>query len=148
MSAELAVQVAVFDKLRVNTALVALLADSVIPASPTEPAIYDHVPQVESSESEDHFPYVVIGESTAVPFDADDLRGQEHTLVIHVWSRAHGRHEVKDIAKAIYDALHDVTLAITDHEFVFCFWEFSETVPDPDERLKHHVSRFRIVTHQ
>lgn len=148
MSGELAVQTAVFDKLRVNAAVVALLADSLIPASPTEPAIYDHVPQVEESEEDDSFPYIVIGESTAIPFDTDDRSGQEHTIALHIWSRAHGRHEAKQIADAVYAALHNATLSVSGQNFVLCFYEFSETVPDPDERLKHHVSRYRIITHQ
>lgn len=148
MSGEMAVQTAVFDKLRVDAAVIALLADSLIESSPTEPGIYDHVPQVEDSEADDAFPYIVIGESTSIPFDADDMNGQEHTIALHVWSRAHGRHEAKQIADAIYAALHNATLEVSGQNFVLCFWEFSETVPDPDERLKHHVSRFRIITHQ
>lgn len=148
MSGELAVQVALFDKLRADSGVVALLADSVIPASPMEPAIYDHVPQVEASESDEAFPYIVIGESTSVPFDADDMNGQEHVIVLHIWSRAHGRTEAKQISDAIYAALHNATLEVAGQNFVYCFWEFSESVPDPDERLKHHVTRFRITTHQ
>jgi hypothetical protein len=137
---------AVLGMLAVNAALTALLADSLIEASPSEPAIYDDVPQVEESESDDAFPYLVIGEFTAANVDADDKDGQEHTCIIHVWSRYHGGHEARQIADAVRDALHDCRLDVSGAHTVFCYWEFTETVPDPDPRLRHIVLRFRIIT--
>lgn len=148
MGAAFAVQVAVFDRLRADATLAGLLADSVIAGSPTEPAIYDHVPQAQLSEDPSQFPYVVIGDDTAGEFDTDDVNGQETTVTLHIWSRYRGKKEVKQIADAIYDALHDATLAISGQNAIYCFWEFAESVPESDVLVQHEVTRFRIVTQE
>jgi hypothetical protein len=148
MGAALAVQQAVFDKLRVNSTLASLLAESVLAGSPTEPAIYDAPPQQQESEAASFFPYVVIGDDTAAEFDTDDVNGQETTITLHVWSRYRGKREVKLVIDALYDALHDVSLTIAGQSTVYCFWEFAESVPDPDPLIQHGVTRFRIATQE
>ena len=148
MGAAFAVQQAVFDRLRTNAALAALLADSVIAGSPTEPAVYDVPPQEQLSEDPSHFPYVVMGDDTAVEFDTDDVNGQETTTTLHIWSRYRGKKEVKQITDAIYNALHDATLTIAGQRAIYCFWEFSESVPESDVLVQHGVIRFRIVTQE
>ena len=100
--------------------------------------VYDHVPQGTA------YPYVVIGEDTAIEWDTDTSDGVESTLTIHVWSRLKGRRETKEIMELIYDALHRAELQIEGLHSVFCYWEFSETFLDPDGETRHGVTRFRI----
>lgn len=145
-AASTAIQQAVFDKLRTNAALAAVLAESTLAGSPTEPAIYDHVDQASVPEDDARFPYVVLGEDTAAEFDTDDTDGQETTVTLHVWDRRRGRKRLKQVLDAVYDALHDATLTITGQVAVLCLWEYSETVPDPDVLVQHAVTRFRILT--
>src|SRR5690554_4378261 len=70
-------------------------------------AVYDHVPQTAQ------FPYVVIGDDTAIDFDTDDTTGAESTITIHVWSQKRGRKEAKQIQGDIYDALHRYELSVS-----------------------------------
>lgn len=146
--AELEVQRTVFDRLRVDALLFALLAPSVDGGSPTQPGIYDHVPQVDASEDDSKFPLVGIGDDTAEAFDTDDINGHEHTITLHIFDRYEGRKRVKQIMGAIYRSLHDATLEVAGQHAIYCFWEFSGSVPDPDPKTKHGVMRFRIATQQ
>lgn len=146
MGASLEIQRAVFNQLRTNVPLAALLANSVVAGSPSEPAIYDNAPQEQFSEDPSHFPYVVIGDDTAAEFDTDDVNGQETTVLIHIWSRIRGRKQIKQITDAIYAALHKAPLEIIGQHGIYCYWEFAESVPEPDALVQHGVTRFRILT--
>lgn len=144
-----AVQKAIYSTLRANSALALLLATDALEGSPSAPAVYDEPPpQQEASEDEAYFPYVVIGDEVASNWDTDSHDGQENVVTIHAWDRREGRLRVKQILDAIYDALHDVQIFVAEHHVVYCYWEFRETVPDPDPMTQHGVTRFRIVTQQ
>lgn len=102
--------------------------------------VHDDVPNNAS------MPYVVIGEDTQVPDDTKTSLGFEVTATLHVWSDAKdGRREAKGIISDIYDALHDAALTIDGMDAISCRWEFSETIPDVDDRLTHGVTRYRIT---
>jgi exonuclease III len=140
----LEIQKAVFAKLDGAALVTNLLA-----AHATEvgkKAIYDDVPQLEAPESEVAFPYVVLGDLTILPADTDSTRGRETTITIHTFSRYFGTKETHEIMDAIRATLDDATLAIAGEKFVFCFWEFAETLRDPDGRTRHGVQRFRLLT--
>lgn len=145
-----AIHQAVYRALRADSTLAALLAVDVYEGSPTAAAIYDHVDQVEASEDPANFPYVVIGDDTGVPFDTDDLNGQEVTITIHIWDRYRGRKRAKQVADAIYSVLHtdpgEQPIQVDGTNCIFCYWDFGESIPDPDPMTKHEVTRFRIVT--
>jgi hypothetical protein len=100
--------------------------------------IYDRPPQGTD------YPYVVIGDDTSIPFEADDMVGEECTLTIHVWSRQHGRAEAKLIMAQIYDALNRVAFDITDGYILDCMYDFSDTVREGDGTTVHGIIRFRI----
>lgn len=138
------IQKAVFGKLDGTAALTALLAAHAFTVG--KKAIYDDVPQADKSEKDTAFPFVVIGDTTEIPFDTDSSNGRESTLTIHSYSRYRGKKELKDVMDAIKAALHDATLVVSGELFVFCFWEFAETMPDPDGRTRHGVQRFRLLT--
>lgn len=148
MSAELEVQQAIVALLKADAPLAALLAPHAYAGSPTEPAVYDVVPQGDEAEDQSAFPYVVVGEDTASEFDTDDVDGQEHTVVLHVFDRREGRKRAKQVIGALYDALHNATLSVTGHDAIFCFFEFSGAVPDPEPLVQHQVIRFRIATQE
>lgn len=148
MSAQLAIQQALYSLLRGDATLRTLLAEDASEGSPTAPAIYDHVPQIPASEDVAKFPYVVIGDDTAIPADTDDVDGQETTVTLHVWDRRRGRKRVKQVLDALYNLLHEASLTVSQQNFVYCFWEFSESIPDADVLSQHAVTRFRIVTQE
>lgn len=101
---------------------------------------YDHVPQGAD------FPYVVIGDDTAQPYDTDDSVGAETTCTIHVWSRYRGRKEAKDICAAIYGKLHRKDFPVAGAALIECQAEFEQTLLDPDGLTRHGIIRFRITT--
>lgn len=148
MSAELELQQAIFNLLRTDAPLRALLAPNPYSGSPSEPAIYDTAPQADEPEEQSAFPYVVLGEDTAVEFDTDDVDGHEHTVTLHVFDRREGRRRAKQVIGALYDALHNAALSVSGHDAVFCFFDFSGAVPDPEPLTQHEVIRFRIVTQE
>lgn len=104
--------------------------------------IYDEVPQGAAT-----FPYVVIGEATALPFDGQTLDGMEQTLTLHIWSRYPGQKEAKQIMAAVAAALDDRALSVSGHTLVNLRFEFSEVFTDEDRKTRHGVQRYRIVTH-
>lgn len=101
--------------------------------------VYDDVPQGAS------FPYVSIGEDTSIQWDTDLDDGTESTLTIHVWSRSPGRKEAKELLDSIHGLLHRKTLTVTGASPVFCYYEFAETLLDPDGETRHGVTRYRAV---
>jgi hypothetical protein len=143
MNAEAELQKSVFDALLTSVALNTLLAKNI--EDNTLPAIYDAVPQADDAGSDIPFPYVTIGDDTAIDWDTDTSVGKEATITIHSWSRYRGRKEVKEIQGAIYETLHLSQLPVDGYDTVLCFSEFSESLVDPDGLTRHGIQRFRII---
>ncbi len=143
-----ALQQAIYARLSADASLIALLAADVYEGSPSRPAIYDHVLQPSDAGSSSAFPYVVIGDSSAISFDTDDVNGQEATVTLHVWDRREGSLRAKQVADAIYSSLHGADFPVFGQNLIFCYFDFRESIPDPEPLTKHEVIRFRIVTQQ
>lgn len=144
MGASVEVQKAVFEKLDATAAVTDQLA-----AHATEvgkKAIYDEVPQSDAPESTVAFPYLVIGDTTEIAFDADDFDGREATVTIHTFSRYLGMKEAKSVMDAVKAALHNQPLTISGELHLYTFWEFAEVLRDPDGITRHGILRFRLVT--
>lgn len=101
--------------------------------------IYDAVPE------ETAYPYVTLGDDTAQEWDTKTDAGEEVTLVLHQWSRAQGRKEIKDLQKKIYAALHNVDLNMTTGKIVLLQWQMSDNFLDQDGVTKHGVMHFRAL---
>tara|TARA_R100001460_G_scaffold6862_2_gene17711 strand:+ start:679 stop:1089 length:411 start_codon:yes stop_codon:yes gene_type:complete len=101
--------------------------------------VFDDVPEGTA------YPYVVIGEETAIPVGAKDTDGHEHTLTFHVWSQYRGRKEIKQIMQQIYTLLHNVAISITGATLVNIRHEFERTLLESDGITRHGVIRFRAV---
>ncbi|MFQ5954710.1 MAG: DUF3168 domain-containing protein [Kiloniellales bacterium] len=123
-----AVQTAIYDRLTGDATLMGMVK-----------AVHDQVPE------DAKFPYVTIGDDTATDFDTKTETGQELTLTLHAWSRAHGRKEVKDILARIYALLHEQALTITGFTHVLARFEFTQTFRDPDGLTQHGVARYRVI---
>lgn len=126
-------QTAIYSRLTGFAALTALVGGGT-------PRIYDHVPDNGAA-----FPYVTIGESTAIPFDTKDTLGSEDIISIHVWSRYKGKKEVKQILGEIYNALHRYILTLPNHVCVDCLQEMSEVYQD-DDKTYNGIARYRVTT--
>lgn len=126
-----AVQEAVYGTLSADTALQALIG------SPAR--LYDMVPPAAA------FPYITLGDITLRDFDTKDRTGFEQVMVLHIWSRARGRKEAKQIMQALYDALHRADLTVSGADAVSCQFQAASTAMESDGITLHGVMRFRVV---
>jgi hypothetical protein len=102
--------------------------------------VYDVVPR--SVE----VPYVSFGQTLERDWGTGGEEGSEHTVTLHVWSRAPGRREALVIARAVRAALHDRPLGLEGHRLVNLRHEFSEVRRDSDGETFHGIVRLRAVT--
>jgi len=101
--------------------------------------VYDEVVETAS------YPYVQIGEETAIDFGTKNEDGGEFTITIHVWSQYTGSKETKNIMDRIHTLLHDSSLSVTGFNLVNLRFEFSDIIRDPDGITRHGVMRFRAI---
>lgn len=101
--------------------------------------IYDDVPEGAS------YPYVVLGEETAVDVSAKDKDIFEHTLTIHAWSQYRGRRGIKAMMESIHDSLHNQSISVSGASLVNLRQEFQTTLLENDGITRHGVIRFRAV---
>lgn len=94
------------------------------------------------------FPFVVIGDGTAVESSTKTEDCQNITLVLHVWSDARGRMEVKDIMGLVFDALEGASLSLSSHVLILLRFEMAEDFRDVQggPPVYRGVMRFRALT--
>ncbi len=102
-------------------------------------SVHDEVPQGTA------YPFVQIGEDTAVDYSTKDETGAETTVVMHVWSRVAGSAQAKNIMDRVHTLLHDSNLTVTGFNLVNMRMEFSDLIRDPDGLTRHGIMRFRAV---
>ena len=91
------------------------------------------------------YPFVALGEETAIDYSTKDLDGGEFTINIHVWSQYKGAKQTKEIMDRIHDLLHDSSLSVSGFNLVNLRFEFSDILRDPDGVTRHGVMRFRAI---
>lgn len=141
----LPLQAAVYQALRTNARLVALVGDG---GSPERARVFDEVPQETwpAGTTADQA-YLVIGvDWGATDWDSKSFRGAEVTLTVHAWSRYAGTKEVKQLAAAVREALDNVALSVSGQTLVLCRFQFATDFLEPDGRTRHGVVRFRALT--
>lgn len=128
-----------------QAALYGVLKAVLVDVSPPLAEVYDFAPE------DAVFPYITLGEDTAVDDGCKTNTGQEHTVTLHVWDSvmagAAGKMRAKGILAAVYDALHEKSFSITGHALVSCRLDFAGSVDrDADGQIWHGVVRYRIQT--
>ena len=103
--------------------------------------VYDYVPDSSS------FPYVKLGEETAIDNGTKSLQGNEHTLVIHSFSRYRGSKQIKEIMSRIYALLHESSLSVSGASLVNLRFVFSDVIKENDGLTSHGLQRFRAVVY-
>jgi hypothetical protein len=91
-------------------------------------------------------PYITLGQSVNLDWSTGTEDGTEHSLTLHVWSRADSTIEVHEIIQLIRMLLHNQPLTLDDHYLVNLRHEFNEARLDPDGETMHGIVRYRAVT--
>ena len=91
------------------------------------------------------YPFVALGEETAIDYSTKDLDGGEFTINIHVWSQYKGSKQTKEIMDRIHDLLHDSSLSVSGFNLANLRFEFSDILRFPDGITRHGVMRFRAI---
>ena len=102
--------------------------------------VYDEVIEGNS------YPFITLGEETAIDYSTKNLVGAETTINIHTWSRYKGSKQTKEIMDKIHDLLHDVSLTVAGVNLINLRFEYSDILRDPDGITRHGVMRFRAIT--
>jgi len=131
-SASWALQQAVFAALSVSDDIKEIVGDP--------PRAFDAVPRVAA------FPYVVVGEGSERNWDTATDAGGEHSLPIHIWSRAGGHKEIKLAAQAVRDCLDGESLALDGHTLVDLRYLSADFARETDGETFRATIRFRAVT--
>jgi hypothetical protein len=105
--------------------------------------IYDHVPQGTASIPK---PFLVLGEDTQADWSTKSFDGQESTITLHAFSEYRGKKEVKQIADAMYQRLHNGTFSVSGQTLVLCQFEFADSFMESDGVTRHLVQRYRTLT--
>jgi hypothetical protein len=102
--------------------------------------VYDEVVEGNS------YPFISLGEETAIDYSTNNLVGAETTINIHIWSRYKGSKQTKEIMDKVHDLLHDVSLTVSGVNLINLRFEYSDIMRDPDGITRHGVMRFRAIT--
>ncbi len=92
------------------------------------------------------FPFITLGQTVNLDWSTGTEDGTEHSLTLHVWSRADSAAEVHEIIEVIRMVLHNQPLTLDDHYLVNLRHEFTEARIDPDGETLHGIVRYRAVT--
>nr|WP_260440079.1 DUF3168 domain-containing protein [Cohnella lubricantis] len=113
-----------------------LIADAALMAKVK--GVFDAVPNDQA------FPYVTIGDVTSVPNRTFDRFGEECTITLHIWSRYAGFKESAEILDHLNRILADTVFPVPGWEVEGCYYDFSETIRDPDGVTRHVPVRYRV----
>ncbi|SDR19902.1 DUF3168 domain-containing protein [Pseudovibrio sp. Tun.PSC04-5.I4] len=112
------------------------LFNALIDAGSAAKSVIDHP---SSDVKDDQYPFIVIGEWQTIPNDVTGAHGSYEYVDVHIWSRAHGQSETKEIIAKIYGNLHDADFAVEGLSSCFSFIESTRVMSDPDGNTRHGV---------
>jgi len=133
----------------VSQAIVARLSGFSALSSKTNYIGYDK-PQDDDPASGVAFPYTVIEDVSARPWDTDDSDGGNQLIQITTYCRPTEAKSAKalatETAQATYDALHKFDLVVSGSNVVNClFNESPGSLIDPDGVTRYRPMTFRVV---
>lgn len=132
MSPDLALHKALFDHLRADAALAALLGDP--------PRVHDETP------AQPVWPLVVFGRAETRPWGGLEGEGLEHALTLTALSRFDGAEEARAILAALRARLHNADLTLDGWRLVNLRVTYGDVFRAADGRGFRAVIRLRAVT--
>lgn len=91
-------------------------------------------------------PCVVFGEMETRDFSTASEAGEEHLLVLEIWSEAEERRQAQEIAGLVHGLLHDAALALAGAVLVNLLQVGIRTRREPKTKFYLAEMRFRAVT--
>ena len=122
---------ALFQRLRSDPSLSALLGGAGLLEQPADNAA---------------FPHVTCGQTSAFDWDTGVQNDADQLVTLHVWSKAHGNAETHAIMDSIKARLADAVLVIGSRGQTRLVLEFAEARHDEDLLVHHGLLRFRAIT--
>lgn len=104
--------------------------------------VFDDVPQHQA------MPYVAIGDDSIDADDTDDSRGGIAFVDFHIWSDYAGRKESKDIADAMYQALHQKNLSVYGYSVAVALWDSSDGADEGDGSVREVIETYKVILHE
>ncbi|MCJ9673171.1 MULTISPECIES: DUF3168 domain-containing protein [unclassified Neorhizobium] len=91
-------------------------------------------------------PCIVFGEMETRDFSTASEAGEEHLLVLEIWSDGEGRRQAQEIAGLVHGLLHDAALALAGAVLVNLLQVGTRTRREPKTKFHLAEMRFRAVT--
>jgi hypothetical protein len=91
-------------------------------------------------------PCVVFGEMETRDFSTASEAGEEHLLVLEIWSDGEGRRQAQEIAGLVHGLLHDAALALDGAVLVNLQQVGTRTRREPKTKFYLAEMRFRAMT--
>jgi hypothetical protein len=91
-------------------------------------------------------PCVVFGELETRDFSTASEAGEEHLLVLEIWSDGEGRRQAQEIVGLVHALLHDAALALEGAVLVNLLQVGTRTRREPKTKFYLAEMRFRAVT--
>lgn len=98
-------------------------------------AVHDRVPE------KPVFPYLTIGDDNLVQLNASCVTSNEHTFSVHIWSRAVGGIEAKEIGHLVRLAVPE-TFNLPTHAATDIVFRTEREIGDPDGLTSHRIITF------
>ena len=118
-----------------------LNGDSTLDGLVGDNKIFDNVPQATT------YPYVVIGNESAINRGTKTLDGNDYTMDIDVWSQYRGKKEIKEIMERIYNLLHDATYSVSGANMVLSQIRNVLTLVESDGITRHGVLTLSVIVY-
>ncbi len=107
--------------------------------SDTAYTVYDDHPQSAA------YPYVVMGEITAVDWSAKGEPGQEVLSTLHFWSTYDGKKEVLEMYDGVLQAITRAELDLAPNFRAFGYFDNWNLIIDIDGITRHGILRVRYL---
>lgn len=117
-----------------------LMSDAMLTSLLGGAKIYDEPPRGAA------MPYVTFGDARVSDAATDDSALEEHTLVLHCWSRQGGRREAQTLVGALLQALDDAPLTLAGFQLVNLRFSLADIRREADGRTYRALVRFRALT--
>lgn len=108
--------------------------------------VRDHVP--DHTDIDNFSPYACFTGTTARPWNANGVLGQETIIEITTFTRERGTVTAHRIAAAMRACLERAALTVTGHAFVACWFENLDIEPMGDGVTAYAAQSFRFITHE